>query len=73
MTPMPRIKPSPRHSDPELDRLLDAARGHEITEAEIRVQRASWVRGEMGIGNDRAEEAYRAKMRPATPAPQERQ
>lgn len=61
MPPMPRIEPPPKR--PDLDRLLDAVRDHKMTQAEREAQRASWVRGELAIGNDRDEGAYRAKMR----------
>lgn len=48
--------------DGELKRLLERARSHTMTEEEIRVQRASWVRGEMGIGSDRDEAMARAPV-----------
>ena len=35
----------------------------EQQEAELRAQRRSWVAGEMGIGDDRAEAEYRNKLR----------
>ena len=37
---------------PELLRLLKESAGREMTEEEIREQRESWVRGEMGLGPD---------------------
>ena len=52
--------------DPKLAKLLKRARERwlamtpEEQEEELRAQRDSWVRGEMGIGNDRAEAEYRA-------------
>ena len=52
--------------DPKLAKLLKRARERwlamtpEEQEEELRAQQASWVRGEMGIGNDRAEAEYRA-------------
>jgi len=46
----------------ELLELLEKARSHKMTEEEIAAQRDSWVRGEMGIGNDREEAAYRLDM-----------
>ena len=36
-----------------------------MTDAEKEAQRQSWVRGELAIGNDRAEAAFRASMHPA--------
>lgn len=47
----------------ELDRMLDSARKHEMTSHELAEHRASWVRGEMGMGSDADEVAYREKMR----------
>ena len=32
---------------PELDALIEKEKGHKMTPAEIRLQRRSWVRGEM--------------------------
>lgn len=46
----------------ELERLLEKARNHALTEEEIRAQRASWVRGEMGLGTDRDEAEARAAV-----------
>ena len=39
--------------------LLDQARERPVTENELQEQRQSWVRGEMAIGLDRDEAAYR--------------
>ena len=46
-----------------LEEMLEEARKHPVTEAELREQRKSWVRGEMSIGLDRDEAAYRAKAK----------
>jgi len=35
---------------PDLDKLIAAAKQHKMTDAELAEQRASWVRGEMGMG-----------------------
>lgn len=48
--------------DGELERLLEKARNHTLTEEEIRAQRESWVRGEMGIGSDRDEAMARTPV-----------
>lgn len=45
--------------NPELVRLIEQARNHEMTEEERQAQRESWVRGEMGIGTDADEERYK--------------
>ena len=48
---------------PTLDALLAEARARApLTPAEIARQRASWVRGEMGMGDDADEAAYRAAL-----------
>jgi hypothetical protein len=47
----------------EIDELLEKARAHQMTEEEIAEQRDSWVRGEMGIGLDGEEAAYRFDMK----------
>jgi hypothetical protein len=47
----------------EIDELLEKARAHQMTEEEIAAQRASWVRGEMGIGLDHEEAAYRLDIK----------
>lgn len=55
--------------DKTLEELLDEAQSlvKTMTPAEyaamLRRQRESWVRGEMAIGSDADEEAYRAQMR----------
>jgi len=57
-----KVKPIP--VNPELDALLEAARAAPpMTEAELRAQRDSWVRGEMAIGLDRQEAAFRATLK----------
>jgi len=50
---------------PELDRLIERARNHVMTEAEIQAQRESWVRGQVGMGNDADEAAARQAFRKA--------
>jgi hypothetical protein len=49
---------------PELDRLIERARGHVMTDAEIQAQRESWVRGQVGMGDDADEAKARQAMRP---------
>jgi hypothetical protein len=49
---------------PELDRLIERARGHVMTDAEIQAQRESWVRGQVGMGNDADEAAARKACNP---------
>lgn len=48
---------------PKLDALLKQAKAHRpMTPEEIEAQRQSWVRGEMGMGSDADEAAYRAAL-----------
>lgn len=48
---------------PGLDVLIAEAKARgPMTDEELRLQRESWVRGEMGIGLDQEEEAYRRAM-----------
>jgi hypothetical protein len=49
--------------DLTLDELLEFARRHVITPEEKEAQRQSWVRGEMALGTDADEEAYKEKLR----------
>lgn len=49
-------------TDPRLLEALELAKTYTMTESELRAQRASWVRGEMGIGSDRDEAEYRRKL-----------
>lgn len=47
----------------ELERFIeDARRRGPMTDAERKVQRESWVRGELGIGNDRDEAETRQRV-----------
>jgi hypothetical protein len=48
---------------PNLSRLIEAARGHKMTQAELDAQRRSFVRGEMGLGSDKDEAAYAKALR----------
>lgn len=50
-------------NNPTLNALLEKAKNHVMTEEEHEAQRQSWVRGEMGMGNDAQElaERYRAE------------
>jgi hypothetical protein len=44
--------------------LIEAARNRPpMTDAELEAQRRSWVRGEMGLGSDADEAAYREALR----------
>jgi hypothetical protein len=43
----------------KLAELLEAARSYKMTPEEREAQRQSWVRGEMGMGNDAQERAER--------------
>lgn len=47
---------------PTLAALLERARGHKMTPAEIDAQRRSWVRAEAGFGSDADEAAYHAAV-----------
>lgn len=38
--------------NPSLERLLKAAVKYKMTDEELNAQRASWVKGEMGLGLD---------------------
>lgn len=38
--------------NPSLERLLKVAVKYKMTDAELNAQRASWVKGEMGLGLD---------------------
>ena len=49
--------------DSDLERLLEMARNHQMSDAELEQQAQSWVRGEMGMGADADEAAYREKLR----------
>ncbi len=49
--------------DREIERLLERARSHTLTEDEIAAQRASWVRGEMGFGTDKDEAEAREPVK----------
>lgn len=49
--------------DSDLERLLERARNHQMSDAELKQQVQSWVRGEMGMGSDTDEAAYRDKLR----------
>ncbi len=47
----------------DLERLIKAARERgPMTEAELKAQRESFVRAEVGMGSDRDEAAFRAAM-----------
>ena len=54
---------------PDLQRAINAARKRfeamtpAEQEAHLREQRASWVRGEKGIGDDKDEAAFRSNMK----------
>jgi len=48
--------------DPDLNELVILARTHTPTEAELAAQRHNFVRGEIGMGGDRDEAAYRAAV-----------
>lgn len=48
--------------DPELDTMLDRAKANPPSEEELRAQRESWVRGEMGLGLDRDEARHRSEL-----------
>ena len=47
---------------PTLEELLDLNRTHQMSEEELRVQRDSFVRAQMGFGSDADEAAYRAAL-----------
>lgn len=47
---------------PTLEELLDLNRTHQMSEAELRVQRDSFVRAQMGFGSDADEAAYRTAL-----------
>lgn len=49
--------------DSELERLLESARNQQMSDAELEQQAQSWVRGEMAVGSDADEAAYREKLR----------
>ncbi|WKV16974.1 hypothetical protein [Microcystis phage MJing1] len=49
-------------TSPELLALLEQARSHRMTPDEIRAQRRSYVAGEMAMGSDADEAAYRAAL-----------
>lgn len=46
-----------------LEAAVAAMKGQKMTDAELAAQRASFVRGEVGMGSDRDEAAYRAAVR----------
>lgn len=53
----------PSNPKPNLDALLAQAKAHRpMTPEEVEAQRQSWVRGEMGLGSDADEAAYRAAL-----------
>lgn len=53
----------PSKPRPKLDALLEQAKAHRpMTPEDIEAQRQSWVRGEMGMGSDADEAAYRAAL-----------
>lgn len=52
---------------PTLDELLELNRGHQMSEAELRAQRDSFVRAQMGFGSDADEAAYRAALDASDP------
>lgn len=59
-----KIKHNP--TDPQLLALLERARDHKMTPAEIDAQRRSWVRGEMMLDHpEQADEALRKAMGPS--------
>lgn len=47
---------------PTLEELLELNRSHQMTEEEVRVQRDSFVRAQIGFGSDADEAAYRAAL-----------
>ena len=57
--------PAARHET--LDELLARARNHVMTVEEIEAQRQSYVRGEMGMGDDADEAEYRRRMEAGLP------
>lgn len=52
---------------PTLDELLELNRGHQMSETELRAQRDSFVRAQMGFGSDADEAAYRAALAAGDP------
>lgn len=55
-----------------LEEMVAALKGQRPSEAELAAQRASFARGEIGMGSDRDEAAYRAAVRSGDEAEQQR-